>query len=203
MSKARDALGVVAEGLRRSLAEGRIPNGATIGIADTAQTFRTSVTPVREALARLTGEGVLRGTRRLGFTRPRLDASELTELYTFHEALLVSALRLSKNRLVVTAAEGLPTRSAEHVFQAVMTAARNRPLARARGLAALSLTGYAGAEAQVLRDLEGEAAELWTAVSSARPEVLARSVAAYHDRRRNHVLAILEVEVGHDVGRSV
>ena len=195
MGKSRDALGLVLDGLRRRLAEGSIAPGALVGIADTAEAYRTSVTPVREALARLAGEGLLTGTRRLGFVRPRLDAEELCELYSFHEALVIAAVRLTDPPgLGSVEVRADPAAPAEPLFAALSVRAHNRPLARARHLAAQALGGVLRAERLVFTDLALEAQGLWAVAKAPRAEGLLSQIAAYHERRRRYVHDLLRAE---------
>lgn len=193
MGKSRDALGLVLSGLRGRLADGSIAPGALIGINDTAELYRTSVTPVREALARLAGEGLLTGTRRLGFFRPRLDAEELAELYTLHEVLLAGAVRLL-GPAAMEAEEGDTSGSAEPLFRLICIRARNRPLARNRGLTAQALGVMATAETALFGDRNDETAALWRAARS-EAGALQRGLAAWHERRRRHAHELLRTQV--------
>lgn len=64
-----------------------------ISVKETAIAFGTSHTPVREALERLAGEGVIHpGKGRQGFTIARYGARDLSDLHGLLDTLLTAAL---------------------------------------------------------------------------------------------------------------
>ena len=181
MSKSRDALGLVLAGLRELLARGEIAPGAAVSIADVAARFRVSVTPVREALARLAGEGVLRSTRRLGYERPAPGGEELAELYAFREMLLLAAVRSARPGRVETAA--LAARGTAEIFDAWIALAANGPLAQAYASTVLKLAPATAAKPAVLGDLAREAEALLAATEGSGVDRLEATVRAHHARR--------------------
>ena len=63
MARLRDPYGMALEGLRAGLRAGRFGLGAPLVAAELAPTLSVSATPLREALSRLAGEGLLEDRR--------------------------------------------------------------------------------------------------------------------------------------------
>jgi len=80
----RQALG----DLRRRLREGDLEPGSRITAKEVAEGLRLSPTPVREALSRLAGEGLLEERRGDGLFVPELSATDVAGLYRLSEQLL-------------------------------------------------------------------------------------------------------------------
>lgn len=84
--------------IKMSLQVGRFLPGERIDPATLAQEFGASPTPVRLALHRLVGEGLLEDCSREGFHLPRLTEAGLRDLYDWMEQLLVIACNRSSMR---------------------------------------------------------------------------------------------------------
>ena len=90
--KARDPFGVALEALREHLRNGRLVSGEPLTVTEIAHTLSLSATPVREALSRLAGERLIEDRRGRGYFAPRLDVSDLIELYGLRRLYLAEAL---------------------------------------------------------------------------------------------------------------
>jgi|SRR5690606_1409391 len=77
--------------IRRALRSGRYVPGQRIDPAAIADEFRTSATPVRFALYRLVGEGLIADHARSGLYVPLFTEVALRDLYDWMERLLVMA----------------------------------------------------------------------------------------------------------------
>jgi hypothetical protein len=75
--------------LRDRLQEGVYPPGARITAVDVADELRLSTTPVREALSRLAGQGLLEDRRGQGYFVARLNATDIADLYRLSLAALM------------------------------------------------------------------------------------------------------------------
>ncbi len=87
--RTRDPFGRALSGLRTALAEGLAP-GQHLAVVDIAHSLRLSTSPVREALSRLCGEGLIEDRRGAGyFTRalPTEDIVGLLDLEAVHVEL--------------------------------------------------------------------------------------------------------------------
>lgn len=92
LMRERDPFNRALASLRERLRRGAYGQGRPLPIADLARDLDLSATPVREALSRLAGEGLVEDLRGRGFQTGRLDASELTELYDLQHLQLGFAL---------------------------------------------------------------------------------------------------------------
>ena len=93
--------------LRRAIIEGELKPGDPLGEISIAQQFRTSRSPVREALGRLEQEGYLvRKSNGRGIVAP-LDKSELWNLYQVRAAVEGLAARLATPYLTGLAIESM------------------------------------------------------------------------------------------------
>jgi DNA-binding GntR family transcriptional regulator len=110
LSLVRDNLSdAVATRLRHLIVDGQLAAGDRINEVQLSQQLGVSRTPLREALARLAQEGMLRSVPRIGyFVRP-LDIDEFEQLYDIRPLLDPEALRLA----------GLPSRERMHRLQEI------------------------------------------------------------------------------------
>lgn len=90
--KPKDPFSAALEALRAQLKNGRLVSGEPLTITDLAHDLGLSATPVREALSRLAGEGLIEDRRGRGYFAPRLDVSDLIELYGLRRLYLIEAL---------------------------------------------------------------------------------------------------------------
>ena len=83
----------VYEALKLQLGSGRFRPGEHLDPRAFSDELNASITPVRDALHRLVGEGLVDAPRRDGFRMPPLTEVGLRHLYTWNQALLALALR--------------------------------------------------------------------------------------------------------------
>lgn len=95
----------VYRGLRGALARAELRPAAQIRVDETARAYRVSPTPVREALAQLLGERLVKNSRRHGFFVPCPDADTLTELFTLCEMHILAAIRAAARHGTLSAPE--------------------------------------------------------------------------------------------------
>src|SRR5271170_1538563 len=89
----RDAFSSALSAIRGRLRRGDYVLGEALIIKDLSERLNLSPTPIREALARLSGEGLVEERRGSGYFAPILGVTELAELYEAHQALVLSAFR--------------------------------------------------------------------------------------------------------------
>jgi len=92
LTQNRHQFAFVVAGLRERLRSGASVQGQALTVNDLAGEFGVSATPVREALARLAGEGLVEDRRGSGYFAWRMDVSDLTDLYRAQETLTLAAL---------------------------------------------------------------------------------------------------------------
>lgn len=90
----RDPYGQALSALRMHLAQGRFGWGEPLVVKDLAEEFGLSPTPVREALACLSGEGIIERRRGRGYHFPALTAPDIVDLYGLRWACVHAALAL-------------------------------------------------------------------------------------------------------------
>ena len=192
----RDAFSSALFAIRGQLRAGGYVLGEALIIKDLSDRLRLSPTPVREALARLSGEGLVEERRGSGYFAPALGVTELTELYEAHQALVLAAVRepwppppplTSEPDAGVTGqpSSGGPSDyvlRTERVFDAIVRAGGNRPLFDCYRRLADRLAPARFAEMQALNDVDEELGLLQQASERDHASIPAR-VRAFHRRR--------------------
>ncbi|HEY6147344.1 MAG TPA: GntR family transcriptional regulator [Thermoanaerobaculia bacterium] len=85
----------LASELRDRIVDGRLPAGERVNEVHLAASLGVSRTPLREALGRLTAEGALTSSPRLGFFVQPLTEEEFRQIYPIRAILDPEALRLA------------------------------------------------------------------------------------------------------------
>jgi DNA-binding GntR family transcriptional regulator len=93
LSLNRDQFAIVLVRLRTALRQGGWVEGEPLTVNTLAHQLGVSATPIREALARLAGEGLVEERRGRGYYARRIDGTELRDLYRAQEVLAHAALR--------------------------------------------------------------------------------------------------------------
>lgn len=172
--------------LKARLGSGRYTAGQHLEPAALSQDLVSSITPVRDALHRLVGEGLVEAPRGDGFRTPLVTELGLRHLYRWNAALLDLAARQGVGRpsnipdpadsadplartedlfLEIAARPGNP----EHVAAVARLGERLRPVRRV--------------ELELLADFEAEAAELADRLAADVAGPLRRALTLYHRRR--------------------
>lgn len=129
--KARDPYHLAVTALADFAGEGRFGWGRPLVVTSLAVELGLSPTPVREALARLAGEGVLEHRPGRGYFAPSPTASDIVELYEMHRRLVGWAIDLippGARRAPIVAPSALP---GEAVFAGLVAMAGHEVLNRA------------------------------------------------------------------------
>ncbi len=90
----RDPYGTALQSLRRLAEERSFAPGESLVITDLAERIGLSPTPVREALARLAGEGLIDRRKGKGYAYPADQAPTLLDLYALQRTYVHAALTL-------------------------------------------------------------------------------------------------------------
>ncbi|MCF6475659.1 GntR family transcriptional regulator [Nonomuraea sp. MG754425] len=107
---ARTAHAFVYETLRRAILGGELPPGYRLVQADIATQLKVSITPVREALRDLAGEGLIRIDPHRGAMLRELDLAEVREIHELRRMLEPVSIRKAVERITdeeIDRAEGL------------------------------------------------------------------------------------------------
>lgn len=191
MDLPRDPFGTAVGAIRARLRSGRLVQGEQLMGRDLARALRLSPTPVREALARLAGEGLIEDRRGVGYFAWRLDAVDLTELYDLQVGYLQMAL--GRHREADTGvgqpppeppAGASPVEAMEIRLMGLIQLGRSLSLQRLQNQLADRLAPARRVEALVLQDLDAEWSDLDAARLGPDPLRLDAWIKAYGARRR-------------------
>ncbi|RZL18382.1 MAG: GntR family transcriptional regulator [Sphingomonas sp.] len=193
------------EGVRRHILQG-LRNGdqrpgAVINVRDIAVGLGTSPTPVREALERLAGEGIVhagRGER--GFSVPRYGARELSDLYRLLETLLQIAHRdhgplKSDEDIRVSIEDGAPALAVESVLSHVASRTTSRILSGEIRRIINILGPYRIEEPRIIPNWRQELSDLRASLIA--NEQVAKSI-RFHTKLRLQQVAALIASVDED-----
>jgi DNA-binding transcriptional MocR family regulator len=174
--------------LRERLREGEFPPGTRIPAATIAEALGLSATPIREALSRLAGEGLVEERRGQGFFLRSLTGGDIADLFRLslsdlsivHGAHRAQLRRRGAERAPITPGQD-PVRDVERLFAGWMADGASRALLGHYRTVAIQLGPVRRVERRVLSNLDAEAEELLTAAGSEadRAPLLRR----FHTRR--------------------
>ena len=185
----------ITESMYRTLLErvggGAFLPGARIDVNEIAAADGVSPTPVRNALNRLVGAGLLVSHSNEGFFAPLLSEQDLRELYDSSAALLGLAIARAANARrpprpasVKSAQDGLAIdRRAEAAFQGIMRLCDNKHLWAAQSNVALRLRPVRVHENGVIVNRAAELQRILRAYEAFDFTDLERLIGAYHRRR--------------------
>jgi len=181
-----DAFERALAALRDRLREGRFPPGGRISAGALAATLRLSATPVREALSRLAGEGLVEERRRQGFFVRTLSGVDVADLYRMGLAQLLILAGRDRARDVPRAAHPVaadPVRAVENLLQGWVAASGSRTLVEMHRATTTQLGPVRRAEPRVFDDLAGEADQLMRVAAGADAAEFVQTLRRFHGRR--------------------
>ncbi|WP_293451053.1 GntR family transcriptional regulator [Phenylobacterium sp.] len=171
--------------LRTRLRDGRLAPGGRVTAREVADSLKLSATPVREALSRLAGEGVLEERRGAGYYVAELSGPDIAALYAISQRLLLLAEELARDERRLMAPdldlEADPVRQVDRLFRSWAAASGSRVVAAQYRGVATRLAPARRAEPRLLDDLTQEARTLFQLGNSSRAR--AAAIDAYHQRR--------------------
>lgn len=177
------------DALRRRLLTGLWSSGYRIEAGRLAGELGVSMTPVRDALYRLTGERLVQSMPGDGFHVPVLVESEFRALLDWHHKLLTMALRAHRGPFPATEVpqgrDGIGERTAL-LFGAIASTAGNVELDWALNNAAARLGPFRRHEDQALPGVDEELCLFEELVRGAPRPAMNRAIDHYHQRRSGH-----------------
>jgi DNA-binding transcriptional ArsR family regulator len=196
----RDPFNRALDALRQRLRAGAFVEGEALTIVDLARELDLSATPVREALSRLAGEGLIEDRRGRGYFGWRLDALDLAELYdlsALHVGAALNALAggappaspVALALLIEQLRDTLPepdaaAAGAELLFGTLVLAGGGRTLVACHATLADRLGPARRVEVQVLGKVFEELMTLSVASDAGDWPAVIAMADAYHARRR-------------------
>jgi DNA-binding GntR family transcriptional regulator len=183
--------------IKQRLREGTYSPGDRLEPAVLSQELYASVTPVRDALHRLTGERLLEAPRNGGFRVPMMSEIILRQLYAWHLDLLLLALIKQRRQPAIDPAgegdlphsSGLERRNAP--FVALVRSAGNPQHLAALDSSIERLEPVQRLEDAFLDGTEAETEEIVRALRAHDRSALRRSLIRYHRRRDRIVPELL------------
>lgn len=173
--------------LKRQLREGTRPPGAPLEPTAIGDELGTSFTPVRDALHRLVGEGLVENPRHNGFAVPHPTEQALRDLYAWNGELLAMMSGHTKHGpnadIVPQEPAGDFAGTTAALFFAIAAASGNREHIRAITQLNDRLAPYRRVEREVFLDAENELDGLDWLTKSSQHSVLSRAISRYHKRR--------------------
>jgi DNA-binding GntR family transcriptional regulator len=179
--------------LRQQLRDGSHKPGTRLEPSALSDSLNASVTPVRDALHRLTGERLVEAPRHEGFRVPMVTESSLRHLYAWHHDLL--RLALLNRKMESGAKEDVGTGARERcnaLFLALAQATGNPEHVLALRSAIERLGPIQKLEDMLLDALESEADAILAALRSGDRKALRKALAHYHRRRERIVPELVE-----------
>lgn len=172
--------------LRVRLQRGDLAPGARLAAVDLADELRLSTTPVREALSRLAGEGLVEERRGQGYFVRLLSTPDVADLYRMSLAHLLIALEPRRPRHAAGAPQPAPedpVARVEALFRSWVAATGSRLLIRSFRILQIQLGPVRRLERHVVGDLAPEADRLaGLAAEASRGERLG-GLRQFHGRR--------------------
>ena len=185
--------------IRQRLREGHYRPGDRLEPALLSDDLNASVTPVRDALHRLTGERLVEAPRHEGFRAPMMTETVLRHLYAWHRDLLL--LAVLKHQMSALADEivvndgkiDAPVHEHQNALFLALTRAAGNP-EHVATLEALDnrLEPVQRLERLFLDETEAETTEIVQALQAHDRKALRGSLVRYHRRRLRIVPQLLE-----------
>lgn len=200
MTRPPDPYSAAVEEIRRRIRSGRYVQGEQLRVSDISADLRLSGSPVREALSRLAGEGLIEDRRGAGYFAWRLDAVDLDELYGLQAALLWAAVeaggvkpasQLTGLKVTRPDPEVDALERAEAILGELVRAAHSQALLQAHLRLADRLAPARRVEHLVIGDAAAEQSELAKSLDASAEAAVRDWIGVYRLRRRRHAPAIV------------
>ncbi len=174
--------------LKRQLREGTRPPGTPLEPAVIGDELGTSFTPVRDALHRLVGEGMVENPLHNGFAVPRLSEKALRDLYAWNGQLISMMLGQLRGQSepvpnALNDPQGDTPATVETLFAAIAGVSGNREQIRAIAQLNDRLAPFRQTEPMLIKDNEEDIAALLRPITPRNIGALSRATARYHRRR--------------------
>lgn len=191
--------------LKLDVVEGRLLPGR-INIAQIADRYGMSTTPIREAMLRLVGASLLNMPAEGGFEIPRLDEAAVRHLYILSQyVMLASATCRSSLGAEFTIAEHCGSDASppiEQLLDSLAKQTQNAFLVQFVQNLNARMRRIRRAEEDRMRGLDRELGALLGQIEHGSRQALRRSVIAYHRRRLRHLPEIMDSLAQHSLGIS-
>jgi DNA-binding transcriptional MocR family regulator len=174
--------------LKNRLLSGEFKPGERLDPSILCGGLSSSVTPVRDVLNVLTGEGLVEALPGQGFHRPHITAPDLQDLYDWNEHVVNLTIRNWPKRTQIEGASfqapaPVPDQTGS-LFLAIARCSPNHEHRRAIERLNDRLSSIRECESVAISETGAELAEMIVAFDARSTHDLARLVTGYHRRRR-------------------
>lgn len=192
-SSPRDPYGSALGAVKRLAEDGRFGPGQPIVVTELAAEVGLSPTPVREALACLSGQGLIERRKGRGYFYPALGPAEMIDLFELQLAYLHAALTLYPRGLTPlrkAAARVDPLDGPQALFDGIISQSANDALILAHQRVVDRLKTVLGAERRHEREEGATVRAMTDAIGQGRIGDLLGLLETYHEARcaRAHAL---------------
>jgi DNA-binding GntR family transcriptional regulator len=182
--------------IKERLRAGAYRPGQRLEPAALSDELNASVTPVRDALHRLTGERLVEAPRHEGFRMPAMTETRLRQLYAWHLDLLLLALMKHRANAaenpVLNLDRGRPEREqVASLFLLLAKRTHNAEHIAALQAVAERLDAFEPVEQALLDGTQGETAAIFRAIETNDRNALRRGLVRYFRRRERIVPEML------------
>jgi DNA-binding GntR family transcriptional regulator len=184
--------------IKARLREGAYRPGSRLEPAVLSQELNASVTPVRDALHRLTGERLVEAPKHEGFRAPMMTESLLRQLYAWHLDLLLLAVMKHRASAIVDetmineGASDLPVHVRENeLFLALARSSGNPEHVAALRALTERLEPVQRIEAVFLGETDRETERIIRALRTNDRKALRKGLVQYHRRRERIIPELL------------
>lgn len=190
----RDPYGAAISAVRRIADAGRFSPGDAIVVTELAAEVGLSPTPVREALACLSGQGLVDRRPRRGYFFPALSGGEIIDLFELELAYLHAALTLYPRGLAPLRKAAMaidPDDGPAALFEAVISSSGNAALAWAHKRLTDRLMAVLKLERTRRESDVVHVREMARAIIDGRIPALLRLLEDHHERRCARIAGVL------------
>lgn len=180
--------------LKRMLAEGELPPGTPIEPALIGKQIASSITPIRDALHRLTGERLVEAPNHNGFRVPLLTEAGLRDLYNWNGMVARAAAKhgtLGLGEIERPISDADVPRCTAALFRDIANRTGSSEIMVAVGSLNDRLAPFRRAEVVALGSGMGELIGLASVVSAGDRTALMGAITRYHRRRVAAVIRIV------------
>jgi DNA-binding GntR family transcriptional regulator len=186
--------------IKSKLRNGAYRPGTRLEPAVLSDELNASVTPVRDALHRLTGERLVEAPRHEGFRTPAMTETQLRHLYAWHHDLLVLAVMKHRSAAACAGlAEQAPDAAnwrADVLFRSLARSTGNPEHLAALDALSERLEPVQRLEQLFLDGTDAETSEILGALSANDRRALRLALVRYHRRREKIVPDVLAALLG-------
>jgi DNA-binding GntR family transcriptional regulator len=189
----------VYQAIKKRLRNGFFRPGDRLEPAALADELSASVTPIRDALHRLTGERLIEAPRHQGFRVPLMTETTLRQLYGWHSDLLMLAIlnrwisdRLSQAQSPPSAERATPAEAQNLLFFMLVRLTGNPEHIAALETVTERLEPVQRFETALLDAVAEETSDIADALKSGDRRRLRNALLRYHRRRERIVPELLE-----------